>query len=287
MGIRDWGLGTGDWRSVSRIPSPQSPVSDPHSPFPNHPMPHLSWDACYNARDLGGLPVTDGGQIRPGALIRSDILSRLTPAGRQALINYGVKTVIDLRMPEQIAEEPSAFVADQPKPGEPAYLILPVENPSSPHFATVDNASSRAENYCLMLEHFQPQFAAIVRAVADAPAGGVLLHCHAGRDRTGVVIVLLLGLVGVPNGEITADYAASEERLWPLYHRMEAEAAGDPVKLAAIQRQKPIALPETMQAVLDHLQASYGGVMKYLLATGLRETELARIQDRLVERRSR
>jgi len=246
-------------------------------------MPHLSWDACYNARDLGGLPVTDGGQIRPGALIRSDILSRLTPAGKQALIDYGVKTVIDLRMPDQIAEEPSAFAVGQPQSGEPIYLILPVENPNSPHFATVDNASSRAENYCLMLEHFQPQFAAILRAVADAPEGGVLLHCHAGKDRTGVVIALLLGLAGVSDAAIAADYAASEERLWPLFRRMEADAENDPVKLAAIQRQKPIALPETMQAVLDHLSARYGGVKNYLLAIGVTAEEMAYIRRRLVQ----
>lgn len=246
-------------------------------------MTHLAWDACYNARDLGGLPVTSGGEIRPGALIRSDILSRLTPAGKRALIAHGVKTVIDLRMPEQIAQEPSAFVSGQPRPGEPVYRILPVENPDSPHFAAVDNAPSRAENYCLMLEHFQPQFAAIVRAVADAPEGGVLLHCHAGKDRTGVVVALLLGLVGVPDTEIAADYAASEDRLWPLYYRMEADAASNPVQLAAIQHKKPIALPETMQAVLDHLRVRYGGVKEYLLAIGVNAEEMARIRRRMIE----
>jgi protein-tyrosine phosphatase len=246
-------------------------------------MTHLAWDACYNARDLGGLPVTGGGEIRPGALIRSDILSRLTPAGKRALIAHGVKTVIDLRLPEQIAEEPSAFVSGQPRPGEPVYRILPVENPDSPHFAAVNDAPSRAENYCLMLEHFQPQIATIVRAVADAPEGGVLLHCHAGKDRTGVAVALLLGLAGVSDAAIAADYAASEERLWPLFHRMEADAASDPVQLAAIQRKKPIALPETMQAVLDHLSTRYGGVKEYLLAIGVNAEEMAHIRRRMIE----
>ena len=250
-------------------------------------MTHLAWDACYNARDLGGLPVTGGGEIRPGALIRSDILSRLTPAGKRALIAHGVKTVIDLRLPEQIAEEPSAFVSGQPRPGEPVYRILPVENPDSPHFAAVNDAPSRAENYCLMLEHFQPQIATIVRAVADAPEGGVLLHCHAGKDRTGVVVALLLGLVGVPDTEIAADYAASEDRLWPLYYRMEADAAGDLVKLAAIQQKKPTATPETMQAVLDHLRQQYDGVEKYLLAGGVSADEVARLRHHLIEQKEK
>lgn len=247
-------------------------------------MTHLSWDGCYNARDLGGLPCADGGQIRPQALIRSDILSRLTPAGRQALIDYGVTTVIDLRSPQQVAAEPSAFVPGQPRPGEAAYHVLPLEDSASPHFTQVNNAPTRAENYCLVLDHFQPQLRAILAAVADAPAGGVLLHCHAGKDRTGLVIGLLLALVGVPDAEIAADYAASEERLWPLFRKMEAEANGNPVKLAALQHKTPTTSPETMLAVLEHLQNRYDGVRSYLLSIGLTEGELSRIQRRIVER---
>jgi len=246
-------------------------------------MPHLPWDACYNARDLGGLPISDNGRIRPGALIRSDLLGRLTPQGKQALLDYGVTTVIDLRTPEQVAIEPSAFAPGPPQPGEPHYLVRPLENPASPHFAEVNNAPSRAATYCGMLDYFQPQIAVILRTVADAQGGGVLLHCHAGKDRTGVAVALLLGLAGVPDELIAADYAASEERLWPLYYRMEADAANDPIRLASLQSQKPIASPDTMQAVLDHLQARYRGVRGYLSAIGLTDEELARIRHRLVQ----
>ncbi|MBI3958104.1 MAG: tyrosine-protein phosphatase [Chloroflexi bacterium] len=246
-------------------------------------MAHLSWDACYNARDVGGLRVAGGGRIRPRALIRSDILARLTPAGKQALIDYGVKTVIDLRAPEQVAEEPSAFSENSQNPTEPLYHILPLENRDSPAISQIDNAPNRAESYGLMLDNFQPEVAAIVRAVANAEAGGVLLHCHAGKDRTGVVIALLLGLVGVSDGEIAADYAASEERLWPLFRRMEAAVAGDPAQLAALQSKIPTASPETILAVLAHLRQRYGGVYDYLLAAGLTEDELGRIRRRLIE----
>lgn len=248
-------------------------------------MTHLDWEGCYNTRDLGGLPVAGGGAIRPGALIRSDILSRLTPVGRQALIDYGVKTVIDLRTPAQVAAEPSAFAEGSPRPGEPVYHILPLENTDSPHFSAVDNATNRIEQYSLMLDHFQPEIARIVQAVADAPAGGVLFHCHAGKDRTGIAAALLLGLAGVPDDVIAADYAASEERLWPLYYRLEAEAEAreDAPALAAIRRQKPICAPETMQRVLAYLGARYGGVEGYLLTAGLAADTLARIRRRLTQ----
>jgi len=228
--------------------------------------------------------VAGGGGIRPGALIRSDILSRLTPAGRQALTDYGVSTVIDLRMPAQVAEEPSAFAPGAPEPGEPAYHILPLENPDSPHFPAVDSATDRVTQYNLMLEHFQPEIVRIVQAVAQAPAGGVLLHCHAGKDRTGVAVALLLGLAGVPDDAIAADYAASEERLWPLYYRLEAEveAREDAPALATIRRQKPICAPQTMDGVLAHLRERYGGVAAYLRQAGLSDDELTAIQRRLV-----
>ena len=83
---------------------------------------------------------------------------------------------------------------------------------------------------------------------------------------------------------IAADYAASEAQLWPLFRRMQADAAGDPARLAALQHKAPAAPPETMQTVLEYLRNRYGGVRDYLLGAGLAETELARIEDRLLEK---
>ncbi len=246
-------------------------------------MTHLAWDDCCNTRDLGGLPTRGGGHIRPRALIRSDILSRLTPAGQQALVDYGVVTVIDLRWPTEVTAEPSAFGAGGARLHLPVYRNLPLENRSSPFIEQIDNAPSRSAIYCLTLDHCQPEVAAIVGAVADAPTGGVLLHCHAGKDRTGLIIALLLGLVGVPGEAIAADYAASEERLWPLFRRMQSAAADDPARLAALQSKVPTAPPETILDMLQHVRMHYDGVRGYLLAAGLTELELARVEQRLVE----
>ncbi|RLT45363.1 MAG: tyrosine-protein phosphatase [Chloroflexi bacterium] len=246
-------------------------------------MTKLLWDACYNVRDVGGMSTAFGRSIRSGVLVRSDLLSRLTPEGKQALLGYGISTVIDLRWPDEVAKDPSAFIPGTPKPGEPVYHILPVENRNSPVIGQIDNAASQAEGYCLTMDYCRPELVEIVRTVADAPAGGVLVHCHAGKDRTGMVVALLLGLVGVPDEEIVADYAASEEQLWPLYRQWEAQFAGDPVKLAWLYSKTPVSPPEVMGAVLEHLRNRYGGVRAYLLGAGLSETELARIEDRLLE----
>lgn len=246
---------------------------------PNEPRRerNLHWDACYNVRDLGGLPTHDGGETRWGTIIRSDMLGRLTPAGRQALMDYGVRTVIDLRSPGQVTEEPSAF------PGldtvdEPAYLNLPLEE-YFPHVsALIKHAQSRAEVYCIMVDHYPPNFARVMQAIATAEPGAIVLHCHGGKDRTGIVVGLLLALAGVPDEQIAADYAESQIRLWPLYEEIVAKIGGED---KADFWLKPTATAEMMHLFLGHLQQEYGGAAGYLRRAGLSESEIAQVRQRL------
>jgi protein-tyrosine phosphatase len=240
------------------------------------PNRHLKWDACYNVRDLGGLPTVDGYATRWGSIIRADVLSRLTDAGRRALLEYGVRTVIDLRSPEQAASEPSAFTAADNADGV-TYLNLPVEA-YYPHVGQlISQAKTRAEVYCITLDHYPDLIAAVLRAIATAQPGGVVIHCHAGKDRTGVVTALLLGLAGVSAATIGADYAESQARLWPLYEKYVAEVGEDKVNFWW----KPTATPAMMFMVLDHLQARYGGVAVYLRQAGLTDAELEQLRHRL------
>lgn len=246
---------------------------------PNEPQRtrNLRWEACYNVRDLGGLPTNDGGETRWGSIIRADILGRLTPAGRQALLDYGVGTVIDLRSPEQVAEEPSAF----PRPnaiGDPSYLNLPLEE-YYPHVsALISQAKTRAEVYCITVDHYPANIARVMQTIATAGSGAIVLHCHAGKDRTGVVAGLLLDLAGVPAEQIAADYAESQTCLWPLYEELVAKAGGED---KADFWLKPTATPDMMFAFLAHLQYNYGGAAGYLQWAGLAETEIAQVRQRL------
>lgn len=86
------------------------------------PVRRLAWDACYNVRDLGGYETTDGRRIRRGQFLRADDLCRLSAQGRAALVAYGVRTVVDLRSPSELARAPHPFAVGAPD--APAYRVL-------------------------------------------------------------------------------------------------------------------------------------------------------------------
>jgi protein-tyrosine phosphatase len=140
---------------------------------------------------------------------------------------------------------------------------------------------SLADGYKRSLDRFAPQVAAIVRTIAAAPEGGVLVHCAAGKDRTGLVIALLLDLAGVPRDVIAADYALSSENLrertreW--IERVPEQRAEREAEMARGRTR-----PEVMLEVLAHLDERYGGTEGYLLAAGCRESDFTALRERLL-----
>jgi protein tyrosine/serine phosphatase len=240
----------------------------------------LDWEGCANVRDLGGLGTADGGSTRRGAVVRSDNARRLTDAGWEALAEHGVRTVVDLRWPEELAEDP------------PRELPIEVVNISlfgnldheyfrdlDARIAPLETADRVRESYLEFLELYRPNFAAAIAAVADAPEGGVLIHCAAGKDRTGLISALLLGLAGVPEEEIAEDYAESEANLAELTSKWIAEAPDGAERER--RRQLSTTPREAMLGVLEALDERYGGVRGYLLAAGASPDVLERAAARL------
>jgi hypothetical protein len=206
----------------------------------------LSWDACLNARDLGGYPTADGRETAWGAIVRADMLSRLTPAGLDSLTAYGVRTVIDLRLPSELTESPNPFASPGRSGVRFQHLAPRHRGRPPPAYATL------ADDYKGVLARFPSRFAAVFEAIAAAAPGGIVVHCAGGRDRTGLVAALLLALAGVPSHVISADYALSEPLLREADQRwIESE----PEKRAERERRVAWALPrvEVMTELLDHL----------------------------------
>jgi protein-tyrosine phosphatase len=244
------------------------------------PDRYLAWDACYNARDVGGYPAGNGRRIRWQALVRADNLHRLTPNGQAALRDYGVRTIIDLRLASELERHPNPFAA-QHGPGDvPRYMNLPLLDLETD--AAIDEADSTQDEYAIILDRGKGRVAAVIKAVAAGlEEGGVLVHCHGGKDRTGIVVALLLSLAGVPREIIAEDYALSEARLEALnaaWLEEQSRAQGRPLE----RPRWMLARPETMQGVLDYLDRKYGGVDYYLEAGGVTQADMAQIHKHLI-----
>jgi protein-tyrosine phosphatase len=242
----------------------------------------LVWDGCLNVRDLGGHPTGDGGETSFGSVVRADSVSQLSDKGWQALAAYGIRTVVDLRGDHERDEDPprelpvdvrhvpfmEASEAEWEQIGEELEKLdeLPV-------------AEATQQAYLLFLERFKPNVGASVRAVAEAPEGGVVVHCVGGKDRTGLLAALLLHVAGVATGDIAADYALSEERLRPRHDAWleAAETAAERKRLERIT-QTP---PQVITGIFDELERRYGSVDAYLCAAGVGEEDLARARSRL------
>jgi len=236
----------------------------------------LAWDACLNVRDLGGLTTADGRRVRPGALVRSDQLCRLSDGGRAALLAHGVRTVIDLRTPAEVERDPDPIWHEHGVD----YVLIPQQ--SEQLWRELDPvARTRAQRDSAVLDRRAEQIVAMARVVAHAVPGGVLIHCLAGKDRTGVAVALLLALVGVSEADIAADYTLSVAN---LAHELAAalEAAPDDEARARLERSYD-ARPETMLATLAHLRTRHDGAKEYLTRAGLSDADIERIRARLLE----
>jgi protein tyrosine/serine phosphatase len=247
----------------------------------------LAWEGCFNVRDLGGLATADGRLTRRGALIRSDLLVRLSPAGRQALIAHGVRTIVDVRFPEEVAKDWDGypFKPDGSDVSDPvAYVNAPFRTPLAEEGIRLayERAKSRSELNLLDLESGATGIAGIVAAIADASPGGVVVHCHAGKDRTGIVVALLLALVGVSDEAIADDYALTAANIEPLIIEWLKRTTDDEYQRV---RLRDLAMParETMLDTLAHVRRRYGSAESYLRAAGVTDDPLSRLRARLIE----
>jgi protein-tyrosine phosphatase len=232
---------------------------------------------CFNVRDVGGYATEDGASIRWRTLLRADNLCRLTPESADALVEYGVRTIVDLRHPRELPAAAHPFAPGGSHADTATYWHWPLRDPADEALdRAVQEATSLLQIAQLSLDHSAPRLAAIARSFAGAPDGGVLVHCHVGKDRTGTVIAVLLALAGVPHETIVADYALSEGYLRPLYEARRA--AGQAADYDAWRSD-----PETMRAFLTHLDGVHGGARAYLRARGLTEQEIAQVRHRLRE----
>jgi len=240
----------------------------------------LDWDGCLNVRDLGGHRTKDGGETRYGAVVRADSIRQLTDAGWASAVDYGVRTIVDLRTDFELEADPPAEL-----PVDVVHVAFFQEDEEA--FAEVDAASRAAADnvaatravYLVFLDRFGENVAAAIAAVAHAPEGAVVVHCMGGKDRTGLVTAFLLHIAGVDDEQIAADYAISEKRLQPRHAAWLAEAGTE----AERERLRRVASTPaaSMVGVLEELERRCGSVEAFLRASGQTDEDLRLARERL------
>jgi protein-tyrosine phosphatase len=204
-------------------------------------------------------------------VVRADSLDRLTPAGWNALEAYGVRTVIDLRNDD----ERGGTVAS--RPASVTTVHLPHDAIEEREFweAHPDWAAATPVYYAAHLERFPERSARVVAEIAQAPAGGVAFHCVDGRDRTGLIAVLLLAFAGVEASEITADYALSDERMGPAWAEQGFPDRAN--EAARFLNSHDTSAAKLLEALVDEVDLE-----ARLRDGGLEDADLVALRERLV-----
>jgi len=229
---------------------------------------------AFNFRDLGGLPLADGRQTRPGLLFRSDTLQALTPGDVADLRGrIGLRVVVDLRLAAEVTDEGRGPLSNA---GEVRYVNAPLEMASIDGIAP-DEVLNRLYLQCLA----SPSLATAVTRIAEQAGEPTVFHCAAGKDRTGVVAAIVLSLLGVTEEAIVEDYLASAANMprmverfmsWPRYRD---HLAAMPAAVYAVERGPILHL-------LRALSTQFGTAQRWALQQGIPQGLLQNLERRLI-----
>jgi protein tyrosine/serine phosphatase len=263
-------------------------------------------DGTTNTRDLGGLPTADGGRTLPGRILRSDNLQTLSDADVRRLVQeIGLREVIDLRTSAEVLLEGRGPLRDRPDVVHRHFTLLPerghytdvfaVEDDDPldnvpadwvesllPQQAGLDDQSEppAVRAYLGYLGHRGQAVVDALRALASRQDGVSVVHCAAGKDRTGVVVALTLAVAGVPHEEIVADYAMTAEVIDALVAKLSASPTyGDDMARRDVASHTPRA--ETMHRVLTVLDQRFDGPLGWLDAHGFGAADRRALRARL------
>ena len=249
-----------------------------------HPDRLVVLEAVHNFRDLGGYPTTDGRTTRWRALYRADGLHRLAGADLEVIRALGLRTVIDLRRPDEISERGAFPVDDHPVDYHHLSVLDAMwHGHGAPRSSTTTPTSSSGRTRRCWPPAARRSPAAIdVLAAPDAlPA---VFHCAAGKDRTGLLAMLVLGALGVPHEYIAADYALTAARMAHA-RAWYAEHFPDQVALAAdVPSAFLAALPAAMARLIDDLCAEHGSLRAYVQSLGVSDDDARPLGDRAARR---
>ena len=250
----------------------------------------VQWEGCYNARDLGGLPTLTGASTRYGRLIRSADTRFITAAGWEAARGAGIRVVIDLRNDDEVVPGllPAATLgagtfavpaaqATRGRPTDIQTMLIPVDDIGDLGLwrrLNAEGLNGTPLYYRPFLDAKPERIAAVLTAIARVP-GGVIFHCGAGRDRTGLISLLLLSLADVTPEAIAADYELTFGQLERLYAALGLEE--DERDVRQYLKSRGTTVSETITSLVRDLD-----VAEYLAAAGVSGADIDTLRRRLL-----
>src|SRR4051812_14215045 len=266
----------------------------------------ITLDGAVNVRDVGGMPTGDGSVTAEKRLLRADNLQGLSEPDVSRLVEeFGLTRVIDLRSVAEVTSEGPGPLAAVPSVEHVHHSVIPIEGDRElshselldrgtvavvsdvllarrDRFASENPDDVVSGHYLGYLEDRPDSVVSALRAIAGTP-GAALVHCAAGKDRTGVIVALALLAVGVDRAAVVADYAATAQRIDAILTRLRASATyAEGVNQASDQQHTPRA--SGMERFLELVDSRHGGVHRWLADQGFGNADLELLRHKLLAR---
>ncbi|EJD39302.1 hypothetical protein AURDEDRAFT_187452 [Auricularia subglabra TFB-10046 SS5] len=251
--------------------------------LPTPPFVHI--EGIINSRALDTALASCSRALCPMRIVRAGDITRITPRGKEQLRALGIKRIFDMRSATERASKPAptidgvtvshAVIFDWFSPEKMAEIFKELER---------DTTKAFVDRYAEMLENGKDGYGAILRHIRDRPQEGILFHCSAGKDRTGVIAALILALAGAYDEVIAADYALTQLGLAPYQSMIAAHFAANsdftpsPENVTRMMSSEP----ETMFALLRFMRQKYGGAEGYCAKLGFSHSDVARMKANLI-----
>lgn len=231
-----------------------------------------------NFRDVGGAAAVDGRHVRTGRLFRSDTLTKLSASDADAFERLGIRTVIDLRRPTEVEE--FGRIADAV---DRRYINISPQHrlwDGTPYDEVAGPSRFLADRYHELTHEGATDIGEVIATLAEATTDPTLVHCFAGKDRTGVLAALTLCLLGVPDPHVALDYALSERAQASVSAQIRAAAgpgiAPPPVGFV-------VCPPEAIMMFLTELRRRHGSVAGFAAHAGVTPEHIAALRDHLLD----
>lgn len=177
----------------------------------------ISIDGAVNLRDLGGYQTEQGHSVRRGMLLRSGTLAYLSEGGRESFADLGVALICDLRRAVERDEEPTPDLPGTPQrleiPIDPGSAIVMRERLGAENLSLEDRVRFMSEITAELIRDHADDYASMFEGLLNMEDGAFLVHCSAGKDRTGIACALILHALGVPEETVIADYLLTNQTI--------------------------------------------------------------------------